>query len=70
MSLVLAKLSYIAMPDAKKRRRSPLSFRCNRRDAVLLAQAAQAQGISRGRLIRVAALAAAAEVLGEYWPGT
>jgi uncharacterized protein (DUF1778 family) len=58
------------MSDAKKRRRPPLSFRCSQRDAALLAEAAQEQGISRGRFVRTAALAAALEALGEYSAGT
>lgn len=51
------------MAIQEKRRRSPLTFRCSAREAALLAEAAQAQGISRGRLVRTAALVAAAEAL-------
>jgi uncharacterized protein (DUF1778 family) len=52
-----------AMPTTKKRRTPPLSFRCSKQEQALLAEAAQRQGISRGRLIRNAALLMAAELL-------
>jgi len=67
--LALTKRSYIAMQATKKRRVPPLSFRCSQREAALLAEAARAQGVSRGRLIRTAALVAAMEALGEHSPG-
>jgi len=61
--LVLTKRSYLAMQTTKKRRTPPLSFRCSKQEQALLAEAAQRQGISRGRLIRNAALLMAAELL-------
>lgn len=51
------------MQATKKRRTPPLSFRCSKQEQALLAEAAQRQGISRGRLIRNAALLMAAELL-------
>jgi uncharacterized protein (DUF1778 family) len=47
----------------KKRRTPPLSFRCSMHEQAQLAEAAHLQGISRGRLIRIAALQLAADVL-------
>jgi uncharacterized protein (DUF1778 family) len=55
---------------APGKRFPPLSFRCSKREAALLAEAAQAQGVSRGHLIRTAALVAALEALGEHSAGT
>ncbi len=65
LPLALTKRSYLAMQATKKRRTPPLSlsFRCSKQEQALLAEAAQRQGISRGRLIRNAALLMAAELL-------
>lgn len=47
----------------KNRAPSPLTFRCTSSEAITLAEAARIAGVSRSRLIRKGALAAAAEAL-------
>lgn len=53
-----------AMPTTKKKRRSAIGFRCSLHQEALIAEAARRKGVSRGCLMRSAALAAATEVLG------
>jgi len=52
------------MQTIKKKRRSPISFRCSLHEEALIAEAARRKGVSRGCLMRSAALAAVTEVLG------
>jgi uncharacterized protein (DUF1778 family) len=44
---------------------APLTFRCSNNEAIELAEAARIKGISRGSLIRRAALAAAADAIAQ-----
>jgi len=51
------------MQTIKKKRRSPISFRCSLHEEALIAEAARRKGISRGCLMRRAALLLATELL-------
>lgn len=57
------------MTTIKKKRRSAIGFRCSLHEEALIAEAARRKGISRGCLMRRAALLAATEALGASGTG-
>ncbi len=57
------------MELTKKKRRSAVGFRCSLAEEALIAEAARRKGISRGCLMRRAALLAATEALGANGTG-